>query len=104
MIKSLYIDNFKALNNFTISLKPLTVLTIGGNACGKSTILQVIQLIAHLVKADVRPLSSLEIGISERLDHSLNSNQNVILRPVFEFKDSTGKPNLIEWELYSDRY
>lgn len=97
MIKSLYIDNFKALNNFTISLKPLTVL-IGGNACGKSTILQVIQLIAHLVKADVETfIKSRNWNIGE-IRSQLNSNQNVILRPVFEFKDSTGKPNLIEWE------
>jgi AAA15 family ATPase/GTPase len=34
MIKSIYIDNFKALNNFNIDLKPLTVL-IGANGSGK---------------------------------------------------------------------
>ncbi|KOF56282.1 hypothetical protein AGR56_05355 [Clostridium sp. DMHC 10] len=52
MIKSIYIDNFKALNDFSIDLKPLTVL-IGGNGSGKSTILQAIDLLCNIVKMDI---------------------------------------------------
>ena len=39
MIKKIFIDNFKSLNDFTIELKPLTVI-VGNNAMGKSSILQ----------------------------------------------------------------
>jgi predicted ATP-dependent endonuclease of OLD family len=39
MLKTLTIRNFKAIVDMTIEFTPLTVL-IGGNACGKSTVLQ----------------------------------------------------------------
>jgi len=45
MLKRLYIDNFKGLNNFTLDFTPLTVL-IGENGAGKSTVL----LALHIVK------------------------------------------------------
>lgn len=41
MLKSLYIDNFKALNAFSMDLNLVTVL-IGNNSAGKSSILQAI--------------------------------------------------------------
>lgn len=49
MIKSLYIDNFKALNDFTIHFQPLTLL-IGANSVGKSTVLQALELLAYFTK------------------------------------------------------
>lgn len=49
MIKSLYIDNFKALNRFEIDFQPLTLL-IGANSVGKSTILQALELLAYFTK------------------------------------------------------
>jgi predicted ATPase len=49
MIKSLYIDNFKALNQFTIDFQPLTLL-IGANSVGKSTVLQALELLAYFTK------------------------------------------------------
>ncbi len=52
MIKSIYIDNFKALNDFSINRKPLTIL-IGGNASGKSSILQAIDLVIGFVQMDI---------------------------------------------------
>ena len=52
MIKAIYIDNFKALNDFSIKLHPLTVL-IGSNGSGKSTVLQAIDLVCSLVKMDL---------------------------------------------------
>jgi predicted ATPase len=49
MIKSIYIDNFKALNDFKIEFQPLTVL-IGANSVGKSTVLQALELLAYFTK------------------------------------------------------
>ncbi len=49
MIKSLYIDNFKALNQFEIDFQPLTLL-IGANSVGKSTVLQALELLAYFTK------------------------------------------------------
>ena len=52
MIKSLYIDNFKALNHFKICLNPFTVL-IGNNAAGKSTVLQAIAFLKYCCASSV---------------------------------------------------
>lgn len=49
MIKSIYIDNFKALNDFKIEFQPLTLL-IGANSVGKSTVLQALELLAYFTK------------------------------------------------------
>jgi predicted ATPase len=49
MIKSIYIDNFKALNDFKMEFQPLTLL-IGANSVGKSTVLQALELLAYFTK------------------------------------------------------
>ena len=44
MIKKLTIKNFKAIQDMTIEFTPLTVL-IGGNSCGKTTVLQALDFL-----------------------------------------------------------
>ena len=51
MIKSLYIDNFKALNDFSMYLDPFTVV-VGNNMSGKSTVLQALDFLSNIVKED----------------------------------------------------
>ncbi len=51
MIKSLYIDNFKALNDFSMDLDPFTVV-VGNNMSGKSTVLQALDFLSNIVKED----------------------------------------------------
>lgn len=51
MIKSLYIDNFKALNDFSMDLDPFTVV-VGNNMSGKSTALQALDFLSNIVKED----------------------------------------------------
>ncbi len=51
MIKSLYIDNFKALNDFSMDLDPFTVV-LGNNMSGKSTVLQALDFLSNIVKED----------------------------------------------------
>ena len=49
MIKSIYIDNFKALNDFKLEFEQLTLL-IGTNGVGKSTVLQALELLSYFTK------------------------------------------------------
>ena len=47
MIKSIYVDNFKALNDFQMDFTPFTVI-VGNNMSGKSTVLQLLDFMASL--------------------------------------------------------
>lgn len=51
MIKRIYVDNFKALNQFEMDLDQFTVI-VGNNMSGKSTVLQVLDFISNLMKDD----------------------------------------------------
>jgi AAA15 family ATPase/GTPase len=48
MLKKLTIRNFKAIEDMTIEFSPLTVL-IGGNGCGKSTVLQALDFLSGII-------------------------------------------------------
>jgi hypothetical protein len=52
MLKKLTIKNFKAIQDMTIEFTPLTVL-IGGNSCGKTTVLQAIDFLRSAVVRDI---------------------------------------------------
>lgn len=52
MITHLVIENFKAIKRLGITLTPFTVL-IGGNSCGKSTILQALDFIRAFAMRDI---------------------------------------------------
>lgn len=51
MIERLYVDNFKSLNEFEITLSPFTVI-VGNNTAGKSSVLQVIEFLMNTVRED----------------------------------------------------
>ena len=51
MIEKLYVDNFKSLNEFEITLSPFTVI-VGNNTAGKSSVLQVIEFLMNTVRED----------------------------------------------------
>lgn len=51
MLCRLEVDNFKTLNQFRMELSPLTVV-VGNNASGKSTVLQVLDLLCSSVQED----------------------------------------------------
>ena len=59
MITSLWIDNFKSLNEFELRLERFVCL-VGLNGSGKSTVLQVIDLLSQLMRGD------LELWLVER--------------------------------------
>jgi predicted ATPase len=52
MLTELTIRNFKAIRNMPIKFTPLTVL-IGGNSCGKSTVLQALDFLRSAATRDI---------------------------------------------------
>jgi predicted ATPase len=52
MLKRLIIQKFKAIQGMTVEFTPLTVL-IGGNSCGKSTVLQAIDFLRFITTRDI---------------------------------------------------
>ena len=57
MIKSIYIDNFKVLNDFRLDFEPVTVL-IGENSVGKSTVLQALELLSYFTQVKYGTIDS----------------------------------------------
>ncbi|MCP5047151.1 MAG: AAA family ATPase [bacterium] len=97
MITSVYIDNFKALNQFSIHLNPLTVL-IGSNGSGKSTILQAIDMMCSLAKVDIRNYIDERKWAMSDLKSYLNSKQHITFRATFLLEVSRKIEN-IQWEI-----
>lgn len=83
MIRSLYIDNFKALNDFTIELKPLTVL-IGTNGSGKTTILQALDLMANFTKMDMDTYLEKRNWKPSELKSKTNKKLHMTFRVIFK--------------------
>jgi predicted ATPase len=96
MIKSIYIDNFKALNNFRIDLKPLGVL-IGANGSGKSTVLQAVALLSSFVKMDIHTFIKEREWAAADVKSHLNPKRHMTFRTLFELQIN-GEPEIIEWE------
>ena len=51
MLVSVYIDNFKSFNDFSLALKPVTVI-VGNNGSGKSSLLQALDFLSSIVRDD----------------------------------------------------
>ena len=97
MIKSIYIDNFKALNDFNIELHPLTIL-IGSNGSGKSTILQAIDLVCSLVKMDLRSYLDQRKWAATDIKSYLSNKRHITFRLELELQIK-GEMEEIEWEI-----
>ena len=102
MLKKLTIRNFKAVQDMTVEFTPLTVL-IGENGCGKSTILQALDLLYSVSSRDIHEYLREKDWNFEKLKSQCNGG---ITKPV-EFistwnllvKDGT---ETIEWTLSID--
>jgi predicted ATP-dependent endonuclease of OLD family len=97
MIKAIYIDNFKALNDFSIDLQPLTVL-IGANGSGKSTILQAIDLVCSFAGMDIHTYLKERLWTAADITSHLKRKQHVTFRALFELPIN-GVSEEIEWEI-----
>jgi predicted ATPase len=103
MLKKLTIRNFKAITDMMISFTPMTVL-IGGNASGKSTILQALDFLRSFAFRDI-PEYLREKGLNfEELKSQLSDGQNkpIEFTSVYEFLNNKGKQE-ISWYLQIDQ-
>ena len=97
MIKSIYIDNFKALNDFKMEFQPLTLL-IGANSVGKSTVLQALELLAYFTKG--KEHGELNNYLKERhwsakdLKSSLSRKRHITFKVEIEVEKE-----IFEWEV-----
>lgn len=112
MIKTLYIDNFKILNDFRLNFEPVTVL-IGENSVGKSTVLQALELLSYFTQGkkygtldnyllnngwavkDIKSILSRKQLLTFQLDIALSEN---VYQWRIEFKVTNNKLSLVtEW-------
>lgn len=103
MLKKLTIRNFKAITDMTIDFTPMTVL-IGGNASGKSTILQALDFLRSSAFRDI-PEYLREKGLNfEELKSQLNGGQNKPIEfiSVYEFFIDKEKQE-VSWHLQIDQ-
>jgi len=103
MLKKLTIRNFKAIIDMTIDFTPMTVL-IGGNASGKSTILQALDFLRSSAFRDI-PEYLREKGFNfEELKSQLNGGQNKPIEfiSIYEFLIDKEKQE-ISWHLQIDQ-
>jgi len=103
MLKKLTIRNFKAITDMTIDFTPMTVL-IGGNASGKSTILQVIDFLRSFAFRDISEYLREKNMNFEELKSQLNDGQNkpIELISVYEFIIDSEKQEF-SWYLQIDQ-
>jgi len=103
MLKKLTIRNFKAITDLTIDFTPMTVL-IGGNASGKSTILQALDFLRSSAFRDI-PEYLREKGLNfEELKSQLNDGQNKPIEfiSIYEFLVDRKKQE-ISWYIQIDQ-
>ncbi|MCK5524350.1 MAG: ATP-binding protein [Thiomargarita sp.] len=112
MIKSIYIDNFKILNDFRLNFEPVTVL-IGENSVGKSTVLQALELLSYFTQGkkygtvdnyllsngwavkDIKSILSRKQLVTFQLDIAISDN---LYQWRIEFKITNNKLSLVtEW-------
>lgn len=97
MIKSIYIDNFKVLNDFSLDLNPLTVL-IGSNGSGKSTILQAVDLVCCFARLEIDTYVKERNWAAADLQSHLSSKRQMTFRTLFELQVDS-EIEEIEWEI-----
>jgi len=95
VIQSLYIDNFKALNDFTIKMKQITVL-IGTNGSGKTSILQALDLIINFAQMDIDAYLEKRNWKPYDLKSKTNAKNHVTFTILFDI-GANNCEKLIEW-------
>jgi predicted ATPase len=96
MIKKIYIDNFKGLNDFELSFHPLTVL-IGNNSAGKTSVLQVIELFANFINQDINDYFKNKIWSASGFKSKLNRKKYITFS--FEIDLKTHFKDTILWKI-----
>lgn len=95
VIRSLYIDNFKALNDFSIEMKPLTVL-IGTNGSGKTSILQALDFMCNFARMDLEAYLDRRNWKASELKSKMNKKLHMTFKAEFLLEVNDCK-KLVEW-------
>ncbi len=96
MINKLFIDNFKGLNDFEITFYPLTVL-IGDNSTGKTSVLQVVELLSNFFNNDINEYFKNKSLLSSGLKSKLNKKKYITFRIEISLQNELN--DIIIWEL-----
>lgn len=97
MIKKVWIDGFKSLDDFEIDLKPFSVI-IGNNAVGKSTVLQALDFLANCVREDFNIIIERRGQRVQNIKSKLKNTSKLQFRTQVELMIQ-GEKRLLEWEL-----
>lgn len=97
MLKRIYVDNFKALNQFEMDFEPFTVV-VGNNMSGKSTVLQVLDFISGFVREDFGVILERRGWKVADIKSQLQKSQKITIRCEMELP--AGPENLpVYWEI-----
>lgn len=102
MVKKLWVDNYKALNDFEISFTPFTLI-VGNNASGKTTVMQVLNFLGDCVK------ESFDIILERRNQHVRNIKSKLKDSSILSFRcevelNIKNELKILEWELQMKIY
>lgn len=99
MLQILEVDNFKTLNQFRMEFSPLTVV-VGNNASGKSTVLQVLDLMCSSVQEDYGSILTRRGWNIPDLKSKCREKPSSKLQISAEFSLNTeGEIRQLRWEL-----
>lgn len=89
MITRLSIDNFKALESFSVELGRFNIL-IGENSCGKSTILQALDFLSSITTRDIDEyLAERDWGFDELRSQFSSSEKPIAFSLEYTFENET---------------
>lgn len=97
MLKYIYVDNFKALNQFQMDFEPFTVI-VGNNMSGKSTVLQVLDFVSGLVREDFGVILERRGWKVSDIKSQLQKSQKITIKCVMELP-AEAENILVHWEI-----
>ncbi|HFM3901561.1 TPA: AAA family ATPase, partial [Escherichia coli] len=86
-------SNYKAFEDFSLDLKPLTIL-LGANSCGKSAVLNSFLMLSQSIETSSRTetpfrLNGNRVGMGESLNLIKDKDKSKVLSFTFEFDEQT---------------
>ena len=91
MIKSIWVDNFKSLVDFTIALEKFNCV-VGLNGTGKSTLLQALDFLSQLMAGDMTSWLEARHWDSADLNSKFTKRSNIDFKIVFDIDEGC-----VEW-------
>jgi predicted ATPase len=98
MLKKLTIKNFKAIQEMTVEFDHLTVL-IGGNSCGKTTVLQALDFLRSATVRDIPDYLEMRKWTIAELKSKLNDGEN---KPIEFISSFVFAKNVVDWYFLVD--